>query len=394
MPIRYTVTPGFDCGVTRCNVGARVALLQLSLAVLLTFAVTIAGTALPLRQQTAPLQTSDRWYKGNTHTHTLNSDGDSTPDDVVRWYREHGYQFLVLTDHNFLTSVDGLNAVHGADEKFLVIKGEEVSDRFGDKSLHINALDPNAVVPPQGGSSVADVLQRNVDAIRRANGIPHINHPSFRWSITAQELQQVQNNRLFEVFNGHPQVNNVGGGGVPGLEEAWDAILTSGTLLYGVAVDDAHVFKAPGNPDVAGPGRGWVAVRAPRLEARAVLDALERGDFYASTGVELTDYQATARQITVSVKATDFSKYRIQFIGKGGRVVREVTEPAASYEIRGDEGYVRVRVLESNGRIAWGQPVMVSSRPSAFVGFAGLWLVVMMSVFVSGWKFCRISPTE
>ena len=44
-----------------------------------------------------------RWYKGNTHTHTLNSDGDSTPDDVVRWYREHGYQFLVLTDHNFLT---------------------------------------------------------------------------------------------------------------------------------------------------------------------------------------------------------------------------------------------------------------------------------------------------
>lgn len=380
------VTVGRKKFDTRCNVGARVALLQVSLAVLLTFAVTIV-TALPLRQQTTPLQTSDRWYKGNTHTHTLNSDGDSTPDDVVRWYREHRYQFLVLTDHNFLTSVDGLNALHGADEKFLVIKGEEVSDRFGDKLLHVNALDPNAVVPPQGGSSVADVLQRNVDAIRRANGIPHINHPSFRWSVTAEELQQVQNNRLFEVFNGHPQVNNAGGGGVPGLEEAWDAILTSGTLLYGVAVDDAHVFKAPGNPDVAGPGRGWVVVRAPRLEARAILDALERGDFYASTGVELTDYQATARQITVSIKATDFSKYRIQFIGKGGRVLREVSEPAATYEIRGDEGYVRVRVLESNGRVAWGQPVMVSSRLSVFAGFAGLWLVVVMSVFVSGWRF-------
>ena len=58
-----------------------------------------------------------RWYKGNTHTHTLNSDGDSTPDAVVQWYREHGYQFLVLTDHNFLTSVDGLNALHGADDE-------------------------------------------------------------------------------------------------------------------------------------------------------------------------------------------------------------------------------------------------------------------------------------
>ena len=77
------------------------------------------------------------------------------------------------------------------------------------------------------------------------------------------------------------------------MEEVWDAILSNGTLLYGIAVDDAHTFKQPGNPDVAGPGRGWVAVRAPRLEARALLDALERGDFYASNGVELTNYQAT-----------------------------------------------------------------------------------------------------
>ena len=357
----------------------------------LTLVITIVGAAVLLAQQTAPVPPLVRWYKGNTHTHTLNSDGDSTPDDVVRWYREHGYQFLVLTDHNYLTSVDGLNALHGADEKFLVIKGEEVSDRFGDRSLHINGLDVDAVVPPQGGSSVVDVLQRNVDAIRRANGIPHINHPSFRWSITAQELQQVRNNRLFEVFNGHPQVNNVGGGGVPGLEEAWDAILTSGTLLYGIAVDDAHTFKAPGNPDVAGPGRGWVAIRAPRLEARALLESLERGDFYASTGVELTDYDASARQIAVSVKATDFSKYRIQFIGKGGRVLREVTEPAATYAVRGDEGYVRARVLESNGRMAWTQPVMVSAQRSARAEFAGLWLIVMVTVGVSGWKIAEVA---
>jgi hypothetical protein len=106
-----------------------------------------------------------RWYKGNTHTHTLNSDGDSTPDEVVKWYREHDYDFLVLTDHNFLTSVDGLNALHGADEQFLVIKGEEVTDRFEKKDLHINGLDVSTRVDPQHGSSVVDVLQRNVDDI-------------------------------------------------------------------------------------------------------------------------------------------------------------------------------------------------------------------------------------
>lgn len=298
------------------------------------------------------------WYKGNTHTHTLNSDGDSTPDEVVRWYREHGYRFLVLTDHNYLTGVDALNALHGAAGQFLIVRGEEVTDRFGDKSLHINGLDVAREVPPQGGTSVVDVLQRNVDAIRAERGVPHINHPNFRWSITADELRQVENNRLFEIYNGHPQVNNIGGGGVAGLEEAWDAILSSGKLIYGLAVDDAHTFKQPGNPAVAGPGRGWIAVRAARLEARALLDAMERGDFYASTGVELSEYQVTAQAMIVTVKKTTFSKYRIQFIGRGGAQLAEALDSPATYTFKGGEGYVRARVIESNGARAWMQPVM------------------------------------
>ena len=308
---------------------------------------------------------SPRWYKGNTHTHTLNSDGDSTPDEVVRWYREHGYAFLVLTDHNFLTSVDGLNALHGADQRFLVVKGEEVTDQFAGKPLHINGLDVNAQVAPQGGGSVVDVLQRNVNVIRQANGVPHINHPNFRWAITREELLQVRNTTLLEIFNGHPQTNNAGGGGVPGMEEVWDAILSGGTLIYGIAVDDAHVFKQPGRPDVAGPGRGWVVVRAPRLEARALLGAMERGDFYASNGVELAEYEANAQGLRVSVKPTTFSKYRIQFLGKGGRLLSESLEPTASYQFTGTEGYVRARVLESNGSMAWMQPVMVPARAAA-----------------------------
>src|SRR5215213_1525054 len=95
------------------------------LRILATAGTLVVLTATHVFGQTG----TPRWFKGNTHTHTLNSDGDSTPEDVVRWYREHGYAFLVLTDHNFLTSVDGLNAVHGAEERFLVVKGEEITDR-------------------------------------------------------------------------------------------------------------------------------------------------------------------------------------------------------------------------------------------------------------------------
>jgi hypothetical protein len=327
-------------------------------------ALLVAGLALETSLEfVAQGQTPARWFKGNTHTHTVNSDGDSTPDAVVQWYREHGYQFLVLTDHNYLTSVDGLNAVHGADDKFLVIKGEELTDRFGDKPLHINGLNVARKIDPQSGTSVVEMLQRNVDAIRAADGVPHINHPNFGWAITTDELRQVQNNRLFEIFNGHPQVNNLGGGGVAGVEQAWDAILTTGKLLYGIAVDDAHNFKDPGNPNVAGPGRGWVFVRATRLDARSILEALEAGDFYASTGVELSGYRVTPSGMTVEVRKTAFSKYRIQFVGAGGTILKEATDSPATYEFTGAEKYVRARVLESNGRQAWCQPVMAPRRP-------------------------------
>jgi hypothetical protein len=326
------------------------------LSVALVSAVRVSP--LPAMQDRPPA----RWLKGNTHTHTTESDGDSTPDVVTRWYRDHGYEFLVLSDHNVLTSIDALRALHGADDRFLLIKGEEVTDRFDGRPVHINGLDVAEKVDPQGGASLVEVLQRNVDAIRRVRGVPHVNHPNFRWAFSTGELQQVRNMRLLEIFNGHPQVNNLGGGGVPGLEEVWDAILSSGTLMYGIAVDDAHIFKDPGNPAVSGPGRGWVMVRSERLEARAILQALEDGQFYASTGVELADYVATARGMSVTVKTDSWSKYRIQFIGKGGRVLREALESPADYQFRGDETYVRAKVIESNGRVAWCQPVFVG-RP-------------------------------
>jgi predicted metal-dependent phosphoesterase TrpH len=335
---------------------------SLSLATILAAAGVLGLTLTP--DPTAPRPDAHNaalnWYKGNTHTHTLNSDGDSSPDDVAKWYRAHGYHFLVLTDHNVLTRVDALNALHGLDDRFLIIRGEEVTDRFGDRPIHINGLGVTELVEPQHGTSTVDVMQRNVNAIRAANGVPHINHPNFGWAVTANELAQLRNTKLFEIYNGHPQVNNVGGGDVPGLEAAWDTILTRGVQLYGLAVDDAHHFKRPEDRSAARPGQGWIYVRASSLSPDSILTAMERGDFYSSTGVELSDYQVTASTMTVTVRASNWSKYRIQFIGKSGRVLSEVAESKAEYRFRGDEGYVRARVVESNGLMAWTQPVFLA----------------------------------
>ncbi|HEX6214563.1 MAG TPA: CehA/McbA family metallohydrolase [Vicinamibacterales bacterium] len=337
-----------------------IALARASLFVVVASTGALALTA-SSPQAFKPSSPDGFWFKGNLHTHTLNSDGDSTPDDVVRWYREHGYNFVAITDHNYLTSVDGLNALHGADDKFLVVKGEEVTDRFGDKPIHVNGLDPSGFIKPPGGGSVVTMVQNMIDAIRSARGVPSINHPNYGWAMSADDLAQLERTRLFEVFNGHPLVNNLGGGGVPGLEETWDRLLSSGKLLYGIAVDDAHYFKRPEDKTAPRPGFGWVHVRAVRLEARAIVEALERGDFYASTGVELQSLERSTTAMTIAIRTQPASKYRIQFIGRQGAVLSEATTSPASYIFKGDEGYVRAKVIESNGKTAWIQPVPVGA---------------------------------
>jgi len=293
-----------------------------------------------------------RWFKGNTHTHTLRSDGDSSPEDVVRWYRQHGYDFLVITDHDKITTI--------SDDKLLLIPGEEVTDRLPKTPLHVNAIGLKSVVKPQGGSSPADVLQRNVNAIREAGGIPAINHPNFGWAFGTDVLKKLENVKLVEIASGHPYVNMEGGGGVPSVEKMWDDVLTSGKTLYGIAVDDSHHLKFESTKgDVALPGKGWIVVRAASLTPEAIMKALERGEFYASKGPELADYTVTDSIISVTLRERGEAKFRTQFIGSGGRVLLESVENPATYTIRGDEGYVRTKVIDSNGNAAWTQPVRV-----------------------------------
>ncbi len=307
------------------------------------------------------------WYKGNTHTHTVNSDGDSSPDVAVRWYKEHDYNFVVISDHNYLTPVDGLNATLAAAGKFLVVSGEEVSDRFRDEagreySIHLNAVNLAKVIPPAGGSSVVEVLQNNVDAINASGAVGHINHPNFNWSLTFEDMLAVKNYNLFELYNGHPSVNNSGGGGMPGTEAMWDSLLTRGKLVYGVASDDAHNFKEF-SPRHSNPGRGGVVVRADTLEGSAIARALDRGDFYSTTGVALEDLIITDKQITVKIDPDRSStRFTTFFIGRGGKVLKTTGDNPAIYDITGKELYVRARVEDSNGWKAWTQPFYTGAR--------------------------------
>ncbi|MGH7476447.1 MAG: CehA/McbA family metallohydrolase [Longimicrobiales bacterium] len=329
------------------------------MAVACGLALASAGGAAAQRFEVPP-DPGSRWFKGNTHTHTLESDGDSPPEVVARWYKGNGYNFLVLSDHNVWVDPETLAML--MDSSFLLIPGEEVTSAFERKPVHINGLNIPHVIEPRTDSTLVGTIQKNVDAVRAVEGVPHINHPNFGWAFDHHTLAQVRNDRLLEIFNGHPLVHNAGGGDAPGLEEIWDHLLTGGKRIYGIAVDDAHHFVGEFSRDRANPGRGWVVVRADRLDAEEILGRLEAGEFYATTGVELEDIDVTATRLEIRIRQQQDFRYTTEFIGNGGRVLERTGANPAVYVLRaadGLDGYVRARVTDSGGAVAWVQPVFI-----------------------------------
>lgn len=339
-----------------------------------TFPKLFALVALGVVTSNATAQTG-RWFRGNTHTHTLQSDGDSPPDSVARWYRDRGYNFLFITDHEKLTDPAPLNALYAVPGKYLLIPGQEVTQRVVDsahvdraRQAHVNALGVTRVVMPQGtrglasGITMREGYAANIAAIRAAGGIAQVNHPNFRWSVRLEDMLALPDSVLLEVVNAHTGVNNAGDGDKsPSTEALWDSLLTRGKVVFAIGDDDAHSFKPTNNDayDLTRPGRSWIMVRADTLTAPAILTAIRRGDFYASTGVSLKELSVSQTEIRISIEPTYDSRYRTQFIGKGGEVLATTIGNNATYRIRGNEGYVRARIVDSNGRQALTQATFI-----------------------------------
>ncbi|MBI3714826.1 MAG: CehA/McbA family metallohydrolase [Betaproteobacteria bacterium] len=350
---------------------------------LLCLALAVAGLA---RAESAL-----HWYRGNTHTHTINSDGDSAPEVVVRWYREHDYQFLFITDHEFITDAAALNTVFGANERFLLLPGQEVTQWGLDPkrgSAHVNALFASQVVWPVGDSRcrgsgcgafspvampLGQTFDINIAAIKAEGALAQVNHPNYKWSVKPEDLFTIPDGTLLEIWNGHGAVNNLGGSdgagdARPAAEGYWDILLSRGKIVWGVGSDDAHFFSVPEvyNPRGAAPGQAWIVVHAPELSSAAIRKAIEHGDFYASTGISLDAVDASAEKLSLTIHEARAGvvRYTTRFIGKDGKPLAEVAGAAPSYKFTGTESYVRAAVMDSNGRRAWTQPVFLDGRRS------------------------------
>jgi len=315
---------------------------------------------------------ASHWYRGNTHTHTLNSrGGDTAPHEVALWYREHGYQFLFITDHDeYLTDVAPLNALVGRDQWFLILPGQENGQRIKRKEGkngdgHVNGLFTREVIhSPREGTT----LEGAIGQVLAQGALAQVNHPNYAWSLKPGDFDNVPDGTLLEIWNGLDGINNLGGddgkGDVrPTSEGYWDYLLSRGKIIWATAADDAHIFKG----EHATPGRAWISVRAPELTPAAIKTALTNGSFYASTGVTLADISAdtTSLNVTITAPGTNASnqpRYLTRFIGQGGKVLAEVAGLQPSYRFVGGETYVRASIIDSNDQRAWTQPVFLDGR--------------------------------
>ena len=388
-----------------------------------------------------------QWWKGNLHTHSLWSDGDDYPEMIADWYKKNGYHFLGISDHNILA--EGNRWIHieknaggrrafekylerfgpkwvehkteknipkvrlknfseykakmSVEGKFLLMQAEELTDRFQGVPIHINATNLKNYIPPQGGSSLATVIQNNVNAVleqRKKTGqpmFPHINHPNFGWALKPTDMIQLKGEQFFEVYNGHPAVNNYGDAKHLSTVQIWDIInayrvgIYKLPLMFGLATDDAHNYHqiAIGKSNT---GRGWVMVKAPALSAPFIIEAMEKGDFYSSSGVSLSSIQTTKESFSFKISTEKGVTYKTWFVGTRNNfknskdlAKRNSLDPSAAgigeilgqtdsiepkYNFKGDELYVRAHVVSSKKKSnpyssgeqeqAWLQPI--SSR--------------------------------
>lgn len=298
------------------------------------------------------------WFRGNTHTHTNVSDGDAPLVEVAGWYESEGYNFLAITDH--FRAFDPARGQRLQTRDFILIAGQEISDPAGGNHFHMNVFGITRTLEAAGsGDSEADRIQQTVERVLAEGGIPCLNHPNFGYAVSYRDMLATEGYCLFEVYNAHPEVYNQGDPAHLPVEQKWDLCLTAGKRLFGLACDDMHHLRST-ETWAASPGRGWVMVRADELTEPAILQALTRGDFYASSGVTLEEVAPGETEYEVAVGGG--RECRIRYIGAHGRILGETLGTRGCYRYAGDEGYVRCKVIRPDGKVAWTQPRFLDGR--------------------------------
>ncbi len=282
----------------------------------------------------SPFSAPGRWYRANLHAHTTRSDGNLSSQDCVEFYRRAGYDVLAITDHDEVTIADPVDGL-------LLLSGVEIQGGLTRQgtSYHIVGLDVRArgMVKAKAGASGQEL----VDLLRGDGGEAFIAHPY--WSgLMAEDIAPIEGCFAVEVYNTGCDLEILRGFS----QVHWDDLLTLGHEFGAVAVDDGHSHPSDH-------GLGWTMIRAEELSTEAVMDALRKGRYYASTGPAIEDISVADGKVRVQTSPVA-SVALVSEPAEGGRQFAYPGESitTASFEIP-KARYWRVEAIDTRGRVAW-----------------------------------------
>ena len=314
-------------------------------------------------------------YKGNMHMHTVRSDGRLTPQEIVDEYKNCGYDFIVISDHEVYWNSDEFDT-----DSFLVLGGTESSIRMdrdnpwlleyrpgiSHRAMHLGCVMDPGYGPEEvfykHGEWVPRVIDRGLDSwnyavrmLKEHGNIVFINHPD--WSRTDPELLLgMEGCFAFEIWNS----GNVQGCGGTDDSYVWDYMLRRGKKIFAVAGDDAH-------------GRGpalcmsFTAVQADSFTKQGIVDALKRGSFYASTGPEF--YDIRIEDDTLKMRFSPARRVEVVAFDGEGKTKYAMDEnllESFEWEIKPNIRYIRPFITDDKGRTAWAQPIFMNADQPVF----------------------------
>jgi len=307
------------------------------------------------------LSENSRKFKGNLHTHSNRSDGRHKPAQVVSWYKQRGYDFICLSDHEIYYDDDSLNT-----DDFICLSGYEmrVENKVDDVSFHLHGLlDPNIKsnkafrhdeiheIPDYYGD--LDVVQRLMDEMKERGNLVIFNHPN--WSRNSYEsLEKLTGFSAIEIYNHQSEIEEACGYSV----DYWDYCLRKGMKCFGVATDDAHSIDITAKVGEA--FGGYIVCDLDSLSQEQIIKSIGKGTFYASQAPQIFDLRIEKNILKIKTSEVRYIKF-IVFETRGSTVFSKNGESITygEYKICGDEQYIRVEAIDRNGYIAWSNPIFI-----------------------------------
>lgn len=289
------------------------------------------------------------WLKGNIHSHTTFSDGCLSPEEAKEAYQHHGYDFLIITDHDRYTDTRRLS-----DEKFTMVQGMELSGfTMNDKRIHINVFwagdragfEPGQTIALASGGETKELCEK----LRSRGCYVMLNHP--HWSlIQSTDIGDCSPYDAVEIYNyGTDWLERMGDGRV-----FWTELLLRGCRLWNGGSDDNHNDYEMDSPYCDSFG-GFTVVKAEGRSPEAIVKAMKAGSFYTSEGPSIYDFYV--EDDTVHVVCSPC--VRIYINGERRQYQRVMGQYMTEFvtKLKGTEIFIRAECTDAAGRSAYSNPI-------------------------------------